>query len=63
MGGYPKDAETATKLGRFKTGGSCLYVKKLDDVRLPTLRALIARSMRRIRQQKVDYSKIGPVKE
>lgn len=57
MGGYPKDAATATKLGTFKTGGSCLYIKKLADVHLPTLRSLIAQSVRRIRTKRVDYSK------
>jgi hypothetical protein len=57
MGGYPKDAETAKKLGKFKVGGSCLYIKKLDDVNLPALRSLIAQSVKRIRTKRVDYSK------
>lgn len=43
MGGYPKDPATAKKLGKFKTGGSCLYIKSLDDVDMPTLREVIAR--------------------
>ena len=29
------------KLGRYKTGKSCLYLKRLDDVHLPTLKKLI----------------------
>lgn len=57
MGGYPKDADTAKKLGKFKTGGSCLYLKRLDDVHLPTLRSLIAQSVRRIKARQIDYSK------
>jgi hypothetical protein len=57
MGGYPKDADTAKKLGKFKTGGSCLYIKRLDDVHLPTLRSLIAQSLKRIRAARIDYSK------
>jgi hypothetical protein len=57
MGGYPKDTETARKLGKFKTGGSCLYIKSLDDVHVPTLKALIGQSVRRIKGGRIDYSK------
>ncbi len=49
MGGYPKDPATAKKLGKFKTGGSCLYIKTLDDVHEPTLRSLIAQSLKRVK--------------
>lgn len=44
-----KDDEYARlleKLGKFKTGGSCLYINKLEDVDLSTLEALVARSWR-----------------
>ena len=34
------------KLGKYKTGRSCLYIKKLEDVHLPTLRELIKRSVK-----------------
>ncbi len=54
MGGYPKDSKT---LGKFKTGGSCLYIKSLDDVHIPTLRSLIAESIKRIKSKRIDYSK------
>lgn len=57
MGGYPKDSETAKKLGKFKTGGSCLYIKTLDDVHVPTLRSLIAQSLQRVKRARIDYSK------
>ena len=33
------------KLGKHKTGKSCLYIKKLADVHLPTLKALIKQSV------------------
>jgi hypothetical protein len=33
------------KLGKHKTGKSCLYIKKLDDVDLSTLKQLIKRSL------------------
>jgi hypothetical protein len=57
MGGYPKDAETARRLGTFKTGGGCLYIKRLDDVHQPMLRSLIAQSVRRIKAKQIDYLK------
>lgn len=57
MGGYPKDSETAKKLGKFKTGGSCLYIKTLDDVHVPALRSLIAQSIKRVKGRFIDYSK------
>ena len=57
MGGYAKDADTAKKLGKFKTGGGCLYIKSLDDVHVPTLRSMIADSVKRITSKHIDYSK------
>ena len=57
MGGYPKDAASAKKLGKFKTGGGCLYIKRLDDVHQPTLRSFIQQSVKRIKARQVDYSK------
>jgi hypothetical protein len=57
MGGYAKDAETVKKLGKFSVGGSCLYLKSLDDVHVPTLRAMITQSLKRIKSGRIDYSK------
>lgn len=57
IGGYPKDADTAKKLGKFKTGGSCLYIKTLDDVHVPTLRSLIAGSLKRLKTLGFYYAK------
>jgi hypothetical protein len=33
-------------LGKFKTGGGCLYVRRLSDVNLPALRTLMRASLR-----------------
>ena len=57
MGGYPKDVASLKKLGKVKTGGGCLYIKSLDDVSVPSLRAMIADSLKRIRSRRIDYSK------
>jgi hypothetical protein len=50
MAGFDGFPELMNKLGKYKTGKSCLYVKSLDDVDLPTLRALIVRSVRQMRK-------------
>jgi hypothetical protein len=57
MGGYPKDAASMKKLGKVKTGGGCLYIKSLDDVNTPALRAAIAESIRRVKRGRIDYDK------
>jgi len=43
MPGFSKYNTLMEKLGRYKTGKSCLYIKKLEDVRLPVLKRLIKR--------------------
>ncbi len=42
------------KLGKHKTGKSCLYINTLDDVHLPTLRTLIQRSYSEMKKKKTD---------
>jgi hypothetical protein len=36
------------KLGKYKTGKSCLYIRRLGDVDLAVLEALIANSVKRL---------------
>jgi hypothetical protein len=50
MGGYPRSGELMDRLGKHSTGQSCLYIKKLDDIHLPTLRGLIAQSLEVLRK-------------
>ena len=45
MSGFRRYEELMTNLGKFKTGVSCLYVKKLEDVDRPTLETLIEESV------------------
>ncbi len=47
MGGLEGFDELLAKLGKYKTGKCCLYVKTLDDVHLPTLKELVRRSVKR----------------
>jgi len=42
LGGGEQREALLEKLGKFKTGKGCLYIKKLEDVHLPTLKKLIA---------------------
>jgi len=48
MGGYAKEGELMQKLGKHKTGKSCLYFKSLDDIDLATLKKLIQQSLKRL---------------
>ncbi|HSK65244.1 MAG TPA: DUF1801 domain-containing protein, partial [Pyrinomonadaceae bacterium] len=41
LGGYEKYDELLDQLGKHKTGKSCLYIKRLSDIHLPTLKKLI----------------------
>ncbi len=46
LAGFAEQADLLEKLGRHKVGKACLYLKRLDDVHLPTLRQLIQRSFK-----------------
>ena len=39
--GYEKYSELMSQLGKHKTGKSCLYIKRLSDIHVPTLKKLI----------------------
>lgn len=45
MEGFDASPDLMTKLGKFTTGKSCLYVKTLEDVDLKVLEQLVARSV------------------
>ncbi len=45
MGGLERYPALMKELGKHKTGKSCLYIKRLDDVDLPTLKQLIKESV------------------
>jgi hypothetical protein len=45
MSGLERHKDLLTKLGKHKTGRACLYIKKLDDVDLSTLKTLIKQSV------------------
>ena len=43
--GVAKYQPLLSKLGKCKTGKVCIYINKLDDIDLPTLREIIRRSV------------------
>ena len=49
--GFDGHDDLMRKLGRHKTGRSCLYIKQLDDVDRTVLMALIERSVSRMKKQ------------
>jgi hypothetical protein len=45
MPGSEQHAELLKNLGKYKGGKACIYVDRLDDVHLPTLKKLIRQSI------------------
>lgn len=50
MSGFRRYDELMQKLGKFKTGKACLYVRKLEDVDRDVLRQLIEESVAYMRE-------------
>jgi len=51
MSGFERYNELLSGLGRFKTGKSCLYIKRLEDIDLDLLKQLITASVAYMKQQ------------
>jgi hypothetical protein len=48
LGGGEAEAELLARLGKHRTGKSCLYIKRLADVDMGVLEAVIAASLARM---------------
>ncbi len=48
MAGVEQHPELLEKVGKYKNGKSCFYIKKLDDVDRDILRQLMVASLKRI---------------
>lgn len=46
MPGFTRYEAVMSKIGKYKTGKSCLYIKKLDDIDRDLLRELISQSVK-----------------
>lgn len=51
MPGYQDYADLMKKLGPHKLGKSCLYLKNLDEVHLPTIKKLIRAGLKDLKKQ------------
>ncbi len=54
MHGFDDVPDLMKRLGKHKTGKSCLYIKKLEDVDLKVLRQLVAKSVKEMAAKRVD---------
>jgi hypothetical protein len=50
MPGFQDQSDLMKQLGKHRTGKSCLYIKRLSDVHVPTLKKLIRDSVKRMRK-------------
>lgn len=48
-GGFDEHAELLSRLGKFKSGKGCLYVRRLDDIDRSVLKQLVTASVKRMR--------------
>ncbi len=51
VGAVLRDKRLMSKLGKYKTGGGCLYIRTLDDIDRKVLRDLVAKSVRETRKR------------
>ena len=58
MSGFSRYEELLSKLGKFKTGKSCLYLKKEEDIDMKVLKELVAQSVKFIKNKKWDWTKL-----
>jgi len=52
MSGISRYEELLSKLGKYKTGKSCLYIKKEEDVDMKVLKELVTQSVKYIKNKK-----------
>jgi hypothetical protein len=56
MDGFDEYEELLSQLGKHKTGKSCLYINKLEDVDLKVLRKLVKKSVAHVNKSSHGYS-------
>ena len=52
--GFKRYDELMKKLGKYKTGSSCLYINKLEDVDIKVLKTLITESVKYMKKKKCE---------
>ena len=58
MSGFSRYEELLSKLGKFKTGKSCLYLKKEEDIDMKVLNELVSQSVKYIKNKKWVWTKL-----
>ncbi len=54
MSGFEGEDKLLAKLGKHKTGKSCLYVQRLSDLHIPTLKSLMKKSIAKMKKMFPD---------
>jgi hypothetical protein len=49
-GSFNQHPDLMEKLGKHTLGGGCLYIKRLDDIHLPTLKKLLRESVKQAKK-------------
>jgi hypothetical protein len=52
MGGLKKVEDQISKLGKYKIGGGCLYIKSLSNVNVTVLKKVFARAFKEAQRKK-----------
>jgi len=50
LAGFKRYPELMEKLGKYKTGSACLYIKKLSDIDVNVLKKLIIKSVKYVKE-------------
>jgi hypothetical protein len=50
MAGFEQYDELMKKLGKYRTGKSCLYIKKIEDIDLEVLKELVGQSVEQMKK-------------
>jgi hypothetical protein len=62
MPGFENYRDQLGRLGKHKTAVSCLYIKTLDDVHMPTLKKIVRESVKRMKQAQKKAGEGNPVR-
>jgi hypothetical protein len=53
MGGFDSFPELMNKLGKYKTGKACLYIKNLADVDVKVLKKIVSESVKKMAPRRI----------
>jgi hypothetical protein len=54
LGGFEENADLLKNLGKHTLGKGCLYIKRLDDVDVPTLKNLVEKTFKERHESDAD---------